>query len=217
VSEASDAELLHRWRAGDRGAANVLVKRHYAPLRRFLSGKIGDADAKVVAQDAFLALCENLDRFEGYSSFRSYLFGIGRWKLIEFIRRNRRGGGAFDPARESVSDLALDARLSSMFGVRQRERWVLQAFRTLPVDQQLLLSLKGYEGMTNREIADVFETTPTQVDGQVYRARQRLRRLVTSLSRVAGTTGLTEGNLEACIQDALAQLMPRESGDSILR
>lgn len=216
MNEPSDAELLGRWRAGDRGAANILVKRHYAPLRRFLSGKVGDADAKVIAQDAFLALCEDLDRFEGYSSFRSYLFGIGRWKLIEFIRRHRRGGGAFDPARESVSDLALDARLSSMFGVRQRERWVLQAFRTLPVDQQLLLSLKGYQGMTNREIAEVFETTPAQVDGQVHRARQRLRKLVESTSRLSGTLGVHEGNLEDCIQEALAQLMPPEPEDSPL-
>lgn len=207
--EPSDLELLQRWRDGDRDAANVLVKRHYRALRRFLSGKIGDEDAKAIAQDAFLALCENLDRFDGYSSFRSYLFGIGRWKLIEYIRRHRRGGGAFDPARESVSDLQLDARLSSLFGLRQQERMVVEAFRALPMDQQLLLSLKVYEGMTNREIGEVFEMTPAQVDGHVYRARQRLRRAVEDVHALVGG-GSDDGgfNLEACIQDVLTRMSP---------
>lgn len=205
---ARDLDLLRRWRAGDRAAGNLLVKRHYAPLRRFLSGKIGDDDARVIAQDAFLALCENLDRFEGYSSFRSYLFGIGRWKLIEYIRRHRRGGGTFDPARESVTDLKLDARLSSIFGVRQREHWVMLAFRSLPVDEQLLISLKSYKELTSREIAEILEIRPSQVEGRLNRARKKLRQSVDRLCRGYGPAHVDGPNLETCIQEVLTMLMP---------
>ncbi len=177
-----DFELLAAWRAGDRRAGQALASRNYAVVRRFITGKVGEDAARDLSQRVFLTLCEKRDDFEGRSSFTTYLLGIARFKVIEYVRKQRGPTGGFDPMEDSVCDPNLEASIASVLGRGQHERIVVQALRSLPLDDQFMLELKAVQGMKNREIAEVFGTTTGAISGKLSRARERLNAAVAKLT-----------------------------------
>ena len=87
----TDAELLERWRSGDREAGNELFERHFHSICRFFENKIS-GDIEELVQSTFLACVDGRDKFRGQSSFRTYLFSIARYQLYGYFRRNQRDG-----------------------------------------------------------------------------------------------------------------------------
>ena len=69
-----EARLLERARGGDARAFSFLVAEHQQAVRGFLRRYAGDwTEADDIAQEAFVTAWERLDRFEGRSSFRSWV------------------------------------------------------------------------------------------------------------------------------------------------
>ena len=72
-----DEELLAKVRAGDEEAFAALVRSYHASLVRLATSVVGSrAVAEEVVQDTWLAVVKGLDRFEGRSTFKTWLFHI---------------------------------------------------------------------------------------------------------------------------------------------
>ena len=84
-----DFELLDRWGAGDRAAADELIGRHFDALYKFFVSKASEAVDDLV-QDTLLACMSARERFARRSSFRTFLFGTARNILFEHYRKRRR-------------------------------------------------------------------------------------------------------------------------------
>jgi RNA polymerase sigma-70 factor (ECF subfamily) len=88
----SSLSLLERVRASDAGAWDRLVTL-YGPLVRRWCQRWGARweDAEEVAQEVFLAISGSLDQFrrQGTGSFRAWVRGITRYKLLEHFRRQQ--------------------------------------------------------------------------------------------------------------------------------
>ena len=97
-----DAELLRAWQAGDRAAGSALFERHVAAVTRFFRSKT-DHEVDDLVQETFLACVKSLDASRAITSFRGFLFGIARHKLLDHIARRRRA--PFDPTTESAVEL----------------------------------------------------------------------------------------------------------------
>ncbi|WAS92111.1 RNA polymerase sigma factor [Nannocystis punicea] len=171
-----DLSLLRAWQAGATAAGRTLVARHYPSVYRFFFAKVSGDACEDLAQATFETLCRRRDAFRGgSSSFKGFLFGIARNKLLEYIRHRSRRGPTFDPGEDSVIDPATEASLSSLLADRQIEHVVSQALRGLNLDDQILLELKEYEQLTARELAELFAVPAGTMAGRIARARQRLR------------------------------------------
>lgn len=181
----NDTELLERWRSGDRHAAQLLIKRHYDSLFMFFWGKLDEQASADLTQDAFETLCTDPGRFRGDSSVRTYLFGIARWKLVNFLRNARKERQRIDPLDEGIDIDVVERSITSMLAHHQREALLVRSLRSLPLDDQLLLELKDYENLTARELAEVFGVPPGTMAGRISRARERLRRAVQERSETA--------------------------------
>ena len=73
-----EARLIAAARKGDSRAFAALVDAHQQAVRGFLRRFAGHwADADDLAQEAFVTAWRKLARFEGRSSFRSWVSGIG--------------------------------------------------------------------------------------------------------------------------------------------
>src|SRR4029077_13879269 len=88
-----DQVLVDRLRSGDESAFVELVRRYPPRLLRVASATAGRGSvAQEVTQDTWLAVFRGIDRFEGRSSFKSWLFSILLNRARSAARREDRAG-----------------------------------------------------------------------------------------------------------------------------
>lgn len=169
-----DQAWFDAWADGDTRAGVALVGRHYDAVFAFFANKVDGDAAADLTQETFTALVAARERFRQQSSVRTYVFAIARWKLVEHFRRRT-------AQRQRVVDVdlgdttpATDSSLGARLEGRRRESLLVQALRSLPLDDQILLELKGYEDLSLRELAEVFEVAVGTIASRVMRARKRL-------------------------------------------
>jgi RNA polymerase sigma factor (sigma-70 family) len=192
VTSGGDFELLDRWDAGDLDAGNELFERYFDEIYRFLEHKT-NGEAQDLVQRAFLACLEGRKTFRRGSSFRTYLYGISRNLLHAYWRERKRA--AFDVGASTL--LELGPSPSSIVAQRHEERLLLEALRSIPLDQQIALELYYWEKLSAPELSEVLEVPEGTVRSRLRRAREsleaRLKELESSPERLASTLSNLEG------------------------
>jgi RNA polymerase sigma-70 factor (ECF subfamily) len=202
----SDVELLARWRDGDESAGEGLLARHFDAVCRFFRNKVGEAAPDLI-QQTFLGCVEGRDRIRDDAAFRSYLFGVARLVLIGHYKTKRAEGERIDPLAESVIALG-GLGASSVLGRRQEETLLLQALRTLPLDLQIVFELYHLEGMTARELGEMYGLTEPGMYGRLRKARTLVEAEVAKLARSPDLRESTLSGLEdwaKAIRDLLSR------------
>src|ERR1700722_4885240 len=107
----ADAYLVARAREGYLDAYELLVQRHSAMAYRVALRLTGNHhDAQDVAQEALIAAWESLDRFQGESSFSTWLYRIVTRRALNKVTRGRDAGSIdllpeiADPAMEPADE-----------------------------------------------------------------------------------------------------------------
>jgi RNA polymerase sigma factor (sigma-70 family) len=179
VTTGSDIELLERWRAGDVRAGNELVTRHFPGVRAYFVNKLA-SEYEDLMQETFTRLVSARDQFRGEASFRTYLFRIARYVLAEHLRKRYRGR-SFEPASSSIADIT-ERRPSSVIAEREAHRLLLDALRQVALDDQDLLELYYWQGLTACEVGSLFEIGESTVRSRIRAALERVRRAYVALS-----------------------------------
>ena len=193
-------KILDAWRAGDKTAGERLVRRHYAMVYRFFYSKVDPDTCQDLTQATLEALCTSRDAFRQSSSFATFVFGIARNKLLMHIRTTRRYRAVFDPMVDSCAAPEQDRSLVSLLGAHRQELLVARSLARLPLDDQILLELHDYEGLTRRQLADVFEIPPGTIATRVRRARLRVRELIEALADERELASASVHGLDSCMQ-----------------
>lgn len=176
----TDEALLEAWRGGDRRAGNELFQRHFAAIRRFFTNKIdGDAEVGDMVQRTFMACVDARSRFEGRSSFRTFLFAVAHNVLREHYRAQRRAQAQDDVDELSVVDLG--ASPSSQIEAKREQRALLDALRRIPVAFQVVLELYYWEQLTGVELGEVLGVPEDTARSRVRRGKELLRRALERL------------------------------------
>jgi RNA polymerase sigma-70 factor (ECF subfamily) len=206
-----DASLLTAWRAGDSRASAELVRRHYRSIYLFFFAKVGADVAQDLTQAVFETLCRRQCSFRGDATVRTYLFGIARWTLVHHHRKQRGSREAFDPSLDPLELPDAVASLTSQLAARREEVLFVHGMRELPLDDQIVLELKYYDGMTVRELAAVFEVPRATMSDRITRARGRLGKAVERLGDSTRLVESTMSGLDAHMQ-AIRQHLAARAG-----
>ena len=113
--EYDDTRLVAALRAGDEQAFRALIDRYQASFVRVAQSYVRDqAVAEEVAQETWVAILQGLDRFEGRSSLKTWMYRILTNRAITRAKRERRStpfsslagddGPAVDPDRFRPAD-----------------------------------------------------------------------------------------------------------------
>ena len=199
VQEPSDAELLERWRGGDRDSGEVLFERYYALVERFFLNKVGDAITDLV-QETFIRCLKNHDKIRG--QFRVYLFGVAYNVLHEHLRKRYRDGGA--PGDVSIRDMA-DGPVT-LVAERRDHRLLLEALRSIPSDDQVILELHYWESLTTDEIAEVLEIPGPSARRRLQSARDKLGEVMHELTDSPHPLASTVACLDDWARDCRAHI-----------
>ena len=178
----SDSELLLAWQGGDRDAGNQLVDRYFDAITRFFRNKVcSDDDVAELVSQTFLGCTSGKDRFRGDASVRQYLYSIAQNVLRKYIRaRYKRHSELLDFASVCVQELA-PASLSSIVAHKREAQSHVQALREIPVEDQVVLELMYFEGLSGSELAGVLGLPEGTVRGRLARGKQRLRERIAVL------------------------------------
>jgi RNA polymerase sigma-70 factor (ECF subfamily) len=171
--ERTDEELYSAWECGDRRAADRLIGRHLQSIGRFFANKVVDAsDAEDQTCKTFELCSRKLGSFERNSSFRTYLFGIARNVLRDYIKHKGRHRGDIDFRVTAIHDLGDSP--SAFVAQRKDQVLLLQSLRAIPLDYQIVIELSFFEEMTQAQIAEILELPPGTVASRIRRGKQLL-------------------------------------------
>ena len=202
VERTEEATLLESLRAGDERAFARLVDELSGPMRRLARTFVPTAAvAEDVVQETWLAVLEGLDRLEGRSSLKTWIFRILTNRAITRGQRERRsipfsslvdaeaahGESAVDPSRfrppgsqwaggwleppRSWDPIPEDRLLS-----KETLGVVSSAIDELPPGQRSVITLRDVEGFGSQDACNVLEISETNQRVLLHRARSRVRR-----------------------------------------
>ena len=188
ASERDDVDLVRRVAAGDGVASRILVDRHLRSIVRFAYRMLGDMnEAEDVAQETFLRLWKNASRWEPRAKLSTWLFRVAHNLSVDRLRARRDVAVARLP--EHVDPKAAVVELMER---GERDLAVAQALESLPERQRTAISLVYYEGLSNREAADIMGVQVDALESLLSRGRRNLRKVLQAAQAEPSRRGRTE-------------------------
>jgi RNA polymerase sigma-70 factor, ECF subfamily len=198
---ADDQSLVERARNGDDAAFAVLVRRYSPMLMRLARMYVPtDALAEDVVQETWVAVVRGLEKFEGRSSFKTWLFrilvnraktrGVREHRSIPFASVAGGGGGsdgydeegpAVDPSRFTSEGAWTSAPADwhddpeAALDSAEALRIARAAIDTLPERQKIVITLRDLEGLSSDEVRNVLDLSETNQRVLLHRARTKVR------------------------------------------
>jgi len=181
----SDAELVERFKGGDRSAFNEIVQRYQHRVFTMCMRKMGNEQvASEVAQDVFVALFRALGRFRGDSQLSTWIYRvvINHCKNRRQYRRRRAMDRheSLDGLAENDDDkpkrqLPSDDAPPDASTFRSEAQAILEvALAELEEEQRTIIVLRDMEDLSYEEIGQLLELPRGTVKSRLHRARSQL-------------------------------------------
>ena len=176
--DIQDEWLVLRCQGGEPEAISALVARWQPRFQRLAARLTSDRDAaNDLAQDAWLAIVRGLSRLEDPARFRVWAYRIVTHKCADWIRRRAVRRDAARELRNAASAQETSGQPPAWDDMDEIAR-LRAALRQLPDDERTLLSLHYIDGLSVRELADVFKLPAGTVKSRLHHARGQLRKAV---------------------------------------
>ena len=196
---AQDARVVDALRRRDEAAFERLLREHHAALLRVARIYVPSAAvAEEVVQETWLAVLNGIDRFEGRSSLKTWLFRI--LTNIAKTRAQREGRTLPFSALQRPDAVPEPAVEPERFLDAEHPRWpghwaskptawpeerlldaetratIERAIEALPPAQRAAISLRDVEGWSSEEVCNALGVSETNQRVLLHRARSKVRR-----------------------------------------
>lgn len=150
-----------------------LYEEWYPKVYRYVSYRIGQADAEDATSEVFLGAWRSFDALEG--AFAPWLFRIARNVTAGGLRKRYRRPQTVPLA--AAEDRPASSGDPETLGIGSVAYAVLhRALERLPEEQRQVILLKFVAGLSNREVGDALGKSENAVNTQQFRALRALRR-----------------------------------------
>ncbi|MDP9343251.1 MAG: sigma-70 family RNA polymerase sigma factor [Actinomycetota bacterium] len=220
VQPPDEQRLLAALRGGDEAAFAALVDRHGGSMLRVAMTWVSTrAVAEEVVQETWLGVLNGLDRFEGRSSLKTWIFRIlSNTAKKRAVREGRSiPVSSFLEPGDERDEPTVDPRRFAGPEARYPGGWTLPprswdrvpedqllsaetlarvrvAIDSLPPVQRQVIAMRDVEGLSSAEVCNVLELSETNQRVILHRARGRVRR---ALERYLGRGEDGPGGLAA--------------------
>ena len=169
--QLEQGKIVKRAQSGDLMAFELLIRRHERQVLGLCYHMLGNLeDAKDAAQDVFLKLHQQLNRFDYEREFTPWLLTV----VMNQCRDRMRARRPFEPLDDlPLADVAKDPEALARFS----EQWALlkEAIASLPARERAALEMRELEELTSAEVALRLGVTEETVRSQVSKAKVKLK------------------------------------------
>lgn len=203
---SEDAAVVAALRSGDEAAFTRLVETYHPVMVRLATAYVPSyAVAEEVAQEAWLGVLNGLDRFEGRSSLKTWIFRI----LTNIAKTRGAREQRSQPFSSVFDDVGDDEATVDPDRFAREGHWLLApsgwgdspeeklegaecqslihaTIESLPPNQREVIRLRDVQGWTSEEVCNALEVSETNQRVLLHRARARVRKALEEYFDPAG-------------------------------
>ena len=168
------ASSYRRFLDGDDEGIAEIVGDYKDGLMLYLNSLVKNIHtAEELTEDTFFRILMKKPRFSGKSSFKSWLYAIGRNVAVDYIRNESKCAAI--PIEDMESYLCDEYDLERSYIREERRIMVHRALDKLPSDYRQILWLVYFEDLSNEEASIVMKKNARQIRNLLYRAKQSMK------------------------------------------
>ncbi len=163
-----------RFLDGDDDGFVEIIRDYKDGLQIYLCSITGNVFvAEDITEETFVKIITKKPRFSGKSSFKTWLYTIGRNTAIDFLRKNSRKE---EVPLDEITELRSEEKLLEEAYIKDEEKRELhKAIKKLPAIYRQALWLTYFEDLSNKETAGIMKKSVHNVETILYRARIALK------------------------------------------
>lgn len=191
-----DSVLVEQCRRGGSEAMERLILKYQNRIYNVILKICANPDdAAELTQETFVKIIENLDRFEGRSSFYTWAFRIAVNLTFNYCQRSAKLGYKSLDADDDEYNQQARAQLKEFLSdnsspnpavaAQNKELYEIVAKTLMELDdaQRTVIILRDIEGMNYAKIAKVLDIELGTVKSRLSRARRNLREILETILR----------------------------------
>jgi RNA polymerase sigma-70 factor (ECF subfamily) len=184
VEADSDMDIVRRVQAGEVAAFDQLVVKYrgrvYSVVYNLTSNR---EDAADLTQDAFIKSFQSINRFQGQSSFFTWLYRIAVNSTLTHLRKNRlRTFFSFEKINEDdkvsaevIAALTDDTGADRETFARELQEKLNEAMQKLSIPHRTVITLFEIDALSHQEIAEIMNCSVGTVRSRLHYAKQLLQ------------------------------------------
>jgi len=193
VADAPESGLIELCRQGDPRAFARLVALHERMVFNLSARLLGDVEeAKDLSQEVFLQVYRTIQRFEGRSSLKTWIYRIvvnqchnrQRWWRRRKKDQSRPLEDLTAHEEEALSTKGASSGPFEDLARREQARRVQAGLAEISFDQRAILVLREVEGMSCEEIGTALHLPIGTVKSRLARGREALRQVLVGKKEV---------------------------------
>lgn len=153
----------------------VLYDRYFDQIFRFCFKRLGGLEevAGDTTQQVFIKAMSNLNRYEDRGlPFSSWLYRIAQNEVSMFFRKETKNYTV--PVDENrIQDLAAEANIHSYMSMEDQEK-LIEVLNGLEEEYMDLIELRFFEGLSFKQIAEIYGITEANAKMRTYRILERI-------------------------------------------
>lgn len=175
-----DLELIQRAQAGDAVAFNGVVAAYRRRILGTVARLIGrPEDVEDVAQEVFVRLYFSFDQLRAPEGFEPWLYRLTVNAALDYLRKKRRRKESrmadLTPEQVTLADARAGTHVSHDADERAKTRDFMESLlREVSEDDRTLLMLKEVEGLSIRDLENIYQVKENAIKVRLFRARQRV-------------------------------------------
>ena len=169
------ASSYRRFRdAGDAHGLDEIIIEYSDGLIFYLTSIVGNIQtAGELTEDTFVLLGTKKPKYKGKSSFKTWLYAIGRNIALDHLRKySKKTCISIEETSEMIDD---ETAVEETYIQKEQQIMIHKAMRKLCPKYQQVLWLIYFEGFSNKEAAKIMKKNLRSIESILYRARKSLR------------------------------------------
>lgn len=187
MTNLTDSQLISEYQKGSEQALAVLIKRHQRDLFSFIYYKMMNEDlANDIFQDTFMKIITVLKggRYNDEGKFIVWTKRIAHNLIIDHFRLKSKNlkvsETTFENEEFSIFDLisSQEENIEELLISKQINSDLMKMLECLPENQQEVVKLRFFDGLSFKEIAEHTETSINTTLGRIRYALINLRKIM---------------------------------------